>query len=102
MNNRKLARNVPSGYVLRVHHIHDNETLAMFAHGKAPRYVTKACIYRDFRDKDGKLITDTVVNPPVVETEAKCSHRDNPCRKIGYHTAVTRALRTLSAYRRSA
>ncbi len=100
MNNRKLSRNVPVGYALRVLHIHDPDTLELFAQGKPPRYVTRAHIYRDQRKADGKLITDPVVNPPVVVTESRCSHMDNPSRKVGYHLAVTRALRELSAHRR--
>lgn len=102
MNNRKLISNVPAGYALRVFHVHDPETLRLFAHGKPPKYVTRAQIYLDKRDRKGKLITDTVVNPPVVVEDARCSHRDNPSRKVGYHLAVTRALRSLSATIRTA
>lgn len=102
MNNSKLARNVPHGYALRVFHVHDPETLTLFAdHGKPPKYVTRATIYRDVRHSDGKLNTDVVTNPPLVVVDARCSHRDSPSRKVGYHLAVTRALRTLSTVRRS-
>jgi hypothetical protein len=100
MNNRKLLRNVPIGYALRVRHVHDLETLELLAQGKPPRYVTRASIYLDKRDSRGKLITDDVINPPLVTEDARCSHRDNPSRKVGYNIAVTRALRALSAYRR--
>lgn len=100
MNNRKLVRNVPNGYALRVLHIHDSDTLDMFAHGKPPRYVTKALIYKDKRHTNGTLNTDTVENPPVVVEESRCSHKDNPSRKVGYHIAVTRALKALSAHRK--
>jgi len=99
MNNRKLMRNVPAGYALRVHHVHDPITLEMYAQGKPPRYITVAKIYHDRRLSDGRL--DTVNQDPVVECESRCSHRDSPSRKVGYHISVTRALRELSATRRN-
>lgn len=100
MNNTKLARNVPRGYALRVHHVHDNGFLEALSHGRPPKYYTQALIYRDMRDSAGRLVTDDTTNPPVVIEEARCSHRDAPSRKVGYHLAVTRALKALSQARR--
>lgn len=101
MNNSKLSRNVPAGYALRVYHAHQPETLEMFREsGQAPRYVTRAAIFHDVRGSDGKLITDDVINPPIVVEDARCSPKDNPSRKVGYHMAVTRALRSWSAWNR--
>lgn len=102
VNNSKLSRNVPTGYAIRVLHIHDPDMLALFGYGKPPRYVTQARIYIDKRHKNGSLIVDPVLNPPVVVEEARCSHKDCPSRKLGYHMAVTRALRTFSALKLTA
>jgi hypothetical protein len=98
VNNSKLSRNVPNGYAVRVLHVHDPETLDLFRQsGRPPRYVSIAKIYTDKRDSHNRLLTEEKGNDPVVYVEARCSHKDSPSRKVGYHMAVTRALRTLSA-----